>query len=233
MASNDGAGTAAGEGLGAALDRVMAEIRPAFDAKHRAREEALAAARQVIQYSANSIRATHRHEHERAAELLGTARQSARRAQAALADFPDIYHSGFLHDAVKEYAEATLTLALVTGRPLPGPSELGVEYAAYLNGLAEAVGELRRHTLDALRDGDLARSEALLAAMDEIYTLLVTVDYPDAITRGLRRHTDMVRGVTERTRGDLTVAAMQERVRQEMQTLRRHLPREVGPDPSD
>lgn len=211
------------DGLGAFLESVMSEIREDFDAKHRAREDALAAARRVIQHSANCIRAVHRAEFDKAEALLATAGETARAAQAALAAFPDIYHAGFLHDAIKEYVEATMTLALVRGDSLPTPRELGVEYPAYLNGLAEAASELRRASLDALRHGDVTRPEQLLAAMDEILSLLVTIDYPDAITRGLRRNTDMVRGVTERTRGDLTVAAMQRQLRDDIVALRAEL----------
>ncbi|MEE9277718.1 MAG: haloacid dehalogenase [Dehalococcoidia bacterium] len=214
------------EGIGPALERILADIRADLDAKHRAREEALAAARQVIQHSANSIRAAHRQEFGQAREWLAVAREKTQDAQEALAAFPDIYHAGFLHDAAKEYAEAALTLALVTDQPIPHPQELGVEHAAYLNGLAEAAGELRRYALDSLRGGDLERAEALLRAMDEIYAVLVTVDYPDALTRGLRRSTDMVRGVTERTRGDLTTAARQQQLQTELQALQRRLDRD-------
>lgn len=208
------------------LETIVAEIRDAFELRHRARETALAASRRVVQHSANAIRAMHRHEDARAEEWLGRAREQSRAAQDALAEFPEIYHAGFLHDALKEYAEASLALAMVSGAPVPGPAEIGVEAPAYLNGLAEAVGELRRYILDAMRHGDLARSEQLLALMDEVYSLLVTIDYPDAITRGLRRNTDMVRGVTERTRADLTVAEMQARVAGEMAALRARLDEE-------
>lgn len=147
-----------------------------------------------------------------------------REAQQALAAHPEIYYAGFLHDAAKEYAEAAITLSLVRGDALPGPDDLGVESAAYLNGLAEAVGELRRATLDALRDGDSARAQALLDSMDEIFSVLVTIDYPDAITHGLPRTTDMVLGVTEKTRGELAVAATQETLRRELADLRMRLP---------
>ena len=128
---------------------------------------------------------------------------------AALKGHPDIFHAGFVHDSQKEFAEASLTLALVAGRPLPTPESLGVQHPAYLNGLGEAVGELRRHLLDSLRSGDVDHCEECLTAMDEIYSVLVTVDYPDAMTGGLRRTTDNVRGILERTRGDLTLAVRQ------------------------
>ena len=209
--------------IGSQLEGLIGAIREDFEARHAAREAGLAASRRVIQHSANSIRAMHRREFDDAESLLGQAREKSREAQQALEDYPEIYHAGFIHDALKEYAEASIFLAIAQGSALPTPTELGIEYAAYLNGLAEAAGELRRYTLDAMRRGEPDLPEALLAAMDEIYSQLVTIDFPDAITKGLRRHTDMVRGVTERTRGDLTLAAMNERLEREMAALRESL----------
>ncbi len=218
-----------GAGIGPPLEDVLARIRASFDARHAAREEALAATRRIIQHSAGCIRAVHRRQFDDADALLGEARADARRAQAALAKHGEIYHAGFLHDALKELAEASLTLAVIGSRPLPTPEDLGVEYPAYLNGLAETVGELRRFALDSLRHGERDRAESLLRAMDEIYGLLVTFDYPDAITRGLRRNTDMVRGVTERTRGDLTLVAVQQELETRIEALQARLGAGPGP----
>ena len=209
--------------LAADLEAILARVRASFDSRHTAREEALAAARLIIQHSAGCIRSVHRREYDRARDLLAKAESESRRAQDALAVHSEIYHAGFLHDALKEYAEAALTLALITSSPLPTPDGLGIEYPAYLNGLAEAVGELRRFALDSLRHGERGRAESLLGAMDEIYGLLVTFDYPDAITRGLRRNTDMVRGVTERTRGDLTLVAVQQELETRIAALQQRL----------
>ena len=189
-------------------------VRTRLDAANAARETGLAAARRTIQSSSQSIRATHRLEWDQAARLADAAGQSLREAQNALAPYPQLAASGPLHDAAKEYAEARLTLALAADRPLPPPDELGIADASWLNGLAEAASELRRHLLDRLRAGDLDRSEQLLAAMDEVYALLVTVDYPDALTGGLRRTTDALRPVLERTRGDLTTTILQQRLQQ-------------------
>lgn len=142
---------------------------------------------------------------------LDAARAAADEGFAGLGGHPDIEHAGFVHDAEKEYAEARATLALVSGAPLPSPEEVGVNAAAWLNGIAEAAGELRRVILDRLRQGDFDGCEALLEAMDDIYALLVTIDFPDAMTGGLRRTTDQTRGILERTRGDLTMAIVQRR----------------------
>jgi translin len=195
--------------VSADLEAIMEEVRQGLAGKHEAREHALPLCREVIRHSANAIRAIHRNDYKAALELLEPARSKLGEVNRLLEAFPEIYHAGFVSDAQKELAEASLTLALVRGEPLPAPSSLEMSEAAYLNGLGEAVGELRRYLLDVLRSGDVERCEGYLRAMDDIYSVLVTVDYPDAITGGLRRTTDVTRGILEKTRGDLTLAAQQ------------------------
>ena len=187
-----------------------------FAATHADREQALRLAREIVRNSANSIRATHRAEFENARNLLDAAASLSREAIGLRDRQPRVYYGGYVEDALKEYAEAAIALAIVERRPLPTASSLGIGAAPYLGGLADAVGELRRFILDALRGDDFSRCEEVLDVMDEIYTLLVTMDYPDAVTRGLRRSTDMVRGVLERTRGDLTVALRQKRLEERL-----------------
>jgi translin len=216
--------TAVTAGLGQQLDAIMARVRENLSAKHAARETALPLCREVIRLSANGIRAVHRDEFEQAAALLARATALLLQIRDALADHADIFYAGFVHDAQKEHAEAALTLALVHGDALPTPEDLAVEHAAFLNGLGEAVGELRRYLLDSLRDGDVARCERYLKAMDDIYDVLVTVDYPDALTGGLRRTTDVTRGILERTRGDLTTAARQSQLEQRLAAFEARLP---------
>jgi len=195
--------------------------RAAFDEKHRAREVTIGASRLAIQACAASIRATHRGEFEMAEELAITARERVAEADAALAEHPEVRSGGPLHDAKKELAEAWLTLALVRDDPLPTPAQLNIEVAPYCNGLAEAASELRRQLLDQLRAGDMTRAETLMGAMDEVYSLLVTIDYPDGVTGGLRRTTDALRAVLERTRGDLTTAMVAARLQGAIQDAQR------------
>jgi len=183
-----------------------------FEEKHQAREVTISASRHAIQACAASIRATHRGEYDTAETLVREARTHVARADDALAGHPDVRTSGPLHDAKKELAEAWCTLALVRDDPLPTPDDIAVDAAAYCNGLAEAASELRRQLLDRLRAGELTRAEELMGAMDEIYSLLVTIDYPDGVTGGLRRTTDALRAVLERTRGDLTTAMVAARL---------------------
>jgi translin len=194
------------------ISAVGARARETFEEKHRAREVTISASRQAIQACAASIRATHRGEYEAAEALAREARDHVAAADSALAGHPDVRATGPLHDAKKELAEAWCTLALVRDDPLPTPDDIGVDVAPYCNGLAEAASELRRQLLDRLRAGDLTRAEELMGAMDEIYSLLVTIDYPDGVTGGLRRTTDALRAVLERTRGDLTTAMVAARL---------------------
>ena len=194
--------------------------REAFEDKHRARETTIAASRRAIQACAASIRATHRGEFEAAAKLAYEARDHLHEADDALIGHPDVRTNGPLYDAKKELAEAWLTLALVQDEKLPTPHELNVEIAAYCNGLAEAASELRRQLLDRLRAGQMGRAEELMGAMDEIYSLLVTIDYPDGVTGGLRRTTDALRAVLERTRGDLTTAMVAARLQSALESAR-------------
>lgn len=196
----------------AGLREAALEADATLEARHTAREQALSVSRGVIRRCANAIRSIHRHEFEAAEAALDGVSVDLGKLRSDLQAHADIYWSGYVQDCLKEYAEARLTLALVRRVPLPRPSELSVDVAAYLNGLGEAVGELRRHALDVLRHGEADQAEYLLDAMSDVYEVLVTVDYPDAVTGGLRRTTDNVRGILERTRGDITFARRQERL---------------------
>ncbi|MDY7106596.1 MAG: haloacid dehalogenase [Actinomycetota bacterium] len=194
------------------LASIVDDIRSELDAKHQARELALPACRRAIRSAGSAIRAVHRREAEAIDGHLSASVAAIRDAQAALAPHPEIQYAGFLLDAEKEVAEAQLLTDLVDGRPLRGPGELELDQRAWLRGLAEAASELRRHLLDRLREGEIERGEELLATMDDVYDALVGVDYPDAITAGLRRTVDAFRGVLERTRADVTTTVLQTRL---------------------
>jgi translin len=207
------------------LDDISDGIRRRFDDRMEARERALPASRRAIRACANAIRAIHREEWDQAHRLMAEAKAAIDEGLEAVRDQPEIRFAGYLQDAQKEYAEACVTEAVVTGNGIPTPEELGVEDAPYLNGIAEAIGEGRRHILDLLRHGKVAEGEATLSAMDDLYTVLVTMDYPDAITGNLRRSTDVARSLIEKTRGDLSVA----RVSQDLHdALERHAREVLG-----
>lgn len=201
------------------LEAIAEEIRGYFLAKDAAREKSLHLSREVIRHSSNAIRAVHRQKKAEAEELLNSAQSLLKELSHLLDGHNDLLHTGFVHDAEKEFAEGSITLALISGKPLPDPKTLGVSYSAYLNGLGEATGELRRYLLDSLRQDDLSRCEELLAIMDDIYGVLVTMDFPEAITHGLRRTTDIVRGILEKTRGDLTLTLRQRQLEKKLEAF--------------
>lgn len=211
------------------LEEIIDQIRASFDEKNAARDQALKHSRTLIRHCSLAIRAVHRGDRDLAGEELRSARALRDELQESLQPYPDLYHAGYTQDALKEYAEASIVRALVAEEGLPTPEELSVDEAAYLAGLGEAAGELRRRVLDIIRSGEFDEAERLLAAMDDIYDSLVTIDYPDAITRGLRRITDMVRGVTERTRGDLTTSRQQDKLRQALHATQSRLGEDETP----
>jgi translin len=205
--------------LGPIGDRILEYL----EGKNAARDSALQQSRTLIRHCATAIRAAHREERDLAKQHLTDAQEIIKSLKRDLEPYPDLYHAGYTRDALKEYAEASIVYALLADKPLPDPDELGVEYAAYLGGLSDAVGELRRRTLDVLRHDQHEEADRLLEAMDDIYGLLVTVDFPDAITGKLRRLTDVVRGLVERTRGDLTTSLQQGELKAALQSLEKRL----------
>ena len=195
------------------LSGLSEQLQQRFESATSARERGLSASRNAIRACGNAIRALHRYETDGASELLGEAQRELDDARTALQDFPDLLYAGFVHDAEKELAEARITFALVTDAPMPSPEEVGVQPSAYVKGMAESIGELRRHILDLMRQGELKRCEELLGSMDDMYFVLVSMDYPDGITHGLRRLTDVARSILERTRGDFTTSSIQSSLR--------------------
>lgn len=205
------------------LDIITEQIHQVFEIRTAARDRALSQTRTLTRHCANAIRAVHRDEHILAQEQLEEARKLAISLHEDLSDYPDLYFAGYTQDALKEFAEANIVYALVGNSDLPTPQDLGLEESTYVNGLAEAAGELRRRCLDILRHGYSQEAERLLSLMDDIYAVLITMDYPSAITGNLRRQTDIVRSVTERTRGDLTLSIRQEHLEQSIKHLESRL----------
>jgi translin len=201
------------------LDTIAQRIQADFEARNDARDQALRRTRELIRTCATAIRASHRDEWDAAHNLLAEADRTASELQEALISYPDLLYAGYTQDALKELVEAHVTFALASNAPIPEPEALGMCYSAYLNGLCEGASEIRRRCLDEMRRGDTAEAERLLKAMDEIYDILVTFDFPDAITGGLRRRVDQLRGVLERTRGDLTNSLRQDRLVQALEEL--------------
>jgi translin len=194
------------------VDSIVSSISAQLESKNRARDRALVDSRQVIRHAANGIRALHRGDHQLAEECLVKGTEMVEATRQDLTDHPDLYWAGYVQDAQKEIAEAHIVSAMIRGSDMPEPSDIGVEKPAYLNGLAEAASEMRRYILDTIRrggDSELKNAERVLQLMDDVYTNLITVDFPDSITGGLRRTADSLRAVLERTRGDLTLSIRQ------------------------
>jgi len=202
------------------LDEIFDEIRNDFEAKTALRDSALRDARQCVKHASLAIRAIHRNEEIEARRELAEGRNLVESLRNSLkANHPELYYAGYTQDALKEYCEAELTVAMISGERLPSPEALNTENPAYLNGLAETLGELRRRCLDLLRPGYNHEVERLLEMMDEIFSQLVTMDFPDAITEGLRRRTDLARGIIERTRADITVAYREDQLSKKLDLL--------------
>jgi translin len=205
------------------LEGITASAHDYFSVQNRARERALPLCRQMIQNSGNAIRSVHRQDPDSAQQLLDANKTLNEQLLAAVSDSDEMKQAGFLHDAQKEYAEACITFSLIEGVSMPEASDLRVSMPAYLNGLGEAIGELRRYVLDSLRRGDTSRCESLLETMDDIYGVLMSMDYPDTVTHGLRRNSDAARGLIERTRGDLTNALRQDALESKLAEFERRI----------
>ncbi|MDX1658514.1 MAG: hypothetical protein R3343_06825 [Nitriliruptorales bacterium] len=209
------------------LQELAEPVRERFAERHEARETAYVASRDVIRSAANAIRALHRGERDRAEELMTRSGERLAAAAGVAHPHPHVFYGGFLQDAMKEYAEARITAAVLDGADVPSPADLDVDDASWLHGLSETVGECRRACLDAIRSGDLERGEQLLGVMQEIMSVLVAIDVPDGLTRGLRRKADGARAITERTRGDLTTAVGQRELRGALDAHREALERSL------
>jgi translin len=201
------------------LDPIIEKIRTIFTARNATRDLTLGRSRELIRFCSLTIRAVHREEFPEAEQLLNTAKQAAAAMKADIAAHPELYYTGYTQDSLKELTEACCVFAIVQHRPIPTPEEIEVDPAAYLNGLAEAASELRRRALDLIRRDRVDEAERMLTAMDDIYAQLVTIDFPDALTGGLRRTTDTLRAVLERTRGDLTTTLQQEKLQKALREI--------------
>jgi translin len=205
------------------LEALSDRIRESFERQNQIRDEALAQSRNLIRHAARAIRAIHRDDADLAYENLKQADALATALREGLSEDPDLYFSGYAQDALKEYCEAHLTVATILNKDWPSPEDLKVEFATYLNGMSEVVGELRRRIMDIMREGHSREVERLLDVMDDIYAQLVTMDFPDALTYGLRRRTDIARSIIERTQADVTISYRQQELEKRITSLSEQL----------
>jgi len=216
--------------MNADLEALSERIRKFFERKNQIRDAALTQSRNLTRHSARAIRAIHRNDSDLALEHLSEADKLANALRSGLSDDPDLYYTGYAQDALKEYCEAHLTVATILGKEWPTTEELKLEYATYLNGMSEVVGELRRRVMDIIRSGHSSEVDRLLDVMDDIYTQLVTMDFPDALTYGLRRRTDIARSIIERTQADVTVSYRQHQLEKQIANLSEQLSQVKGTD---
>ena len=216
------------------IENLSERIRESLERKNVIRDKALTQSRELTQCASRAIRAIHRNDVNLAQEILGKANQLAAAMQASLESEPDLYFSGYAQDALKEFCEAHLTVAAILNQKWPSPEDLSVEFATYLNGMSEVVGELRRRIMDLMHNGHSSEVERLLEVMEEIYALLVTMDYPDALTFGLRRRTDVARSIIERTQADVTINYRQQQLEKQISRLSAQLSQlpESGENPT-
>lgn len=205
------------------LEELSDRIRESFERQNKIRDDALAQSRNLTRHAARAIRAIHREDADLAREHLAEADLLAKALREGLSDDPDLYYSGYAQDALKEFCEAHLTVATILNLDWPTPEELQVEFATYLNGMSEVVGELRRRIMDIMREGHSQEVERLLDVMDDIYAQLVTMDFPDALTYGLRRRTDIARSIIERTQADITISYRQQELEKRIMGLSEQL----------
>ncbi|HET8686041.1 MAG TPA: haloacid dehalogenase [Methanosarcina sp.] len=206
------------------LEEISARIRKNFEAKDSIREEGLKVSREVVRECRTASFALHGQDFEKADKSIKTAGKALEKLEALFEGHADIYHAGFVEHAQQEYSEVSVLSSLLKeGDKFPSPEELKVEYAAYLNGLGDVVGELRRHVLDLIREESFEKAEVFLGIMENIHAVLMDFDYPDAITRGLRRKTDVSRSVIEKTRGDVVNAIGQKKLETAMRNLESRL----------
>ena len=201
------------------LEKATEKITERLEEIEKARDRSYVLHRDIIKASGKSIRAVHRGDIDLAKQLIEKAKNMLQEADAAVEGLTEVPRSGFIHDAQKEYVEACVTTAIVFNEEVPGPDELGVQYAAYLNGISEVIGELRREVLDLMRRDKGEEGEVFLQAMDDIYSFLVSMDFSDSVTHGLRRSVDQARGILERTRGDFTNYLSGKRLRDDLHAV--------------
>ncbi len=199
------------------LEAIITDIDSTLRAKDEKREKVITYSREVIRRAGSSVLAVHKRDRKALAENIEAAKAALEAALTLCRVQQEFYYIGPMPQAFQEYAEAACVRAMVSGKPLPTPSSLGIPVEPYTTGLADAVGEMRRYALDSLRRDDLAEAERALGLMEEIYTALKGLDFPRAVVPNLRRKVDVIRRLLEETRGDVTLAQQGHLIRESME----------------
>jgi translin len=206
------------------LEKIVEEVREKLDKRDEAREKVFELNRMAIRLSASTIKAIHRREFGLAEENLSKIKETLGNMVDSLKEVPELLHCGMVNSAFQEYAEAALLMSLTRDGVYASPDEISVPFFdAYLLGLADVIGELRRSALDSVCDGDVDEAVMTLKKMDEILSNLVTLDFPEAIVPGLRHKCDVARNLVEKTRGDIANSVSNEKLIQEIKKLNERL----------
>ncbi|WP_457619607.1 hypothetical protein [Methanopyrus sp.] len=199
------------------LRETIEDIRGELDALDEARDEAQVVLRDLHKLSSEAVYEVHRGNLEEARRRLDEAAELVSKLHDLLGDFPELLRTGFAENHLQEYAEAEILYSIVKDLRAPSPEEINVSPRAYLLGLLDAVGELRRIVVDALREGDLDRAEEFLGIMEEIYSLTMTFDYPRSVVPNLKRKQDVARSLLEKTRSEVTIAGKTEELKRALE----------------
>jgi translin len=202
------------------LEEIAERIESRLEEKDQVREVAIKSARAINRLSGSIVHLIHKGEDVR--PMMNEALDETHRLRSLLEDYPEIWESGLVEGALQELAEAAILLALVHDDELPDPDDMGITGNAYLLGMADAIGELRRFALEKLREGEVDEAKIYLEIMEEIFLVIMRFDFPDALIP-IRRKQDVARSLLEKTRGDVAVAVNSARLQMRMDELSRKL----------
>ncbi len=188
------------------LEEIGKEIEEVLDEKDSVREIAIKSSREIIRIASRVITKLHRRENE-IEEIRRIKEEVWHLRSLLLNEYPDLFYSGFVQNALQEYVEALLLEAIINKKDIPSPKELYVNPSAYLMGCGDVVGELRREVLESLRVGNFNQAESYLQLMEEFYEMLMRFNYPSGLVP-IKQKQDVARALVEKTRGEITIAAM-------------------------
>jgi translin len=187
------------------LNKIFSELSETLDKLDQDREIILKLSRKVIRDCSIAIKSIHRKEFDQYRERLLNVKETHKELLELVNRNPGVFLK-HLKTPEQEYAEAVAFYSITSKEPLPLPSDLDIKPLNYALGLADVIGELRRYTLDNIRNSIVEDLNYVLESMDDIYTQLFSIDYPSGLTQDLRKKTDQARSIIEKTRGDVSIS---------------------------
>ena len=190
-----------------------------FDKLNDIREQSLTTSREIVRECSKSIRNIHRNDEVSAKEHIENARKKLENLKSITSDVSEISYAGYVLDAEREFVEAVMFYTFEVSGYIEPFNNFNVHPSSYIQGIGDTIGEWRRKALDHLRNLDIKKAETYLAIMEEGMGTLNELDYPDALTGGLRRYADNARSIIERTRSDITNAFINESLRKDISNI--------------